>query len=412
MRLPLLLAYRFLKSSSQEKALSTMISICFVSIVLGTGSLTLVAAIMKGFEAATYKKLKGIHSDLIIDGSGKNIHYGKLKRVLADEYQDSVSSSSPTSVHHVMLQSQNSKIDTSFESSICLLKAIDPITEPQVSTLHEMMTKHYGLLSESLTYDSIALGEALAERLRVSLGSIVTIVYQAEGQKDGDTISLERKQVTVKALFKTGIHEFDEQVIIASYALVNQLYPERITHVALALKDESKSLEIQRSLQKRLSLEVVSWKDLYPPLISALMLERYAMWLILMLVTLVASLTIIALLYMYTKHKIVDIALLKSMGMADRAIKELFLWIATIITCSATFCGIVLAAFLSWLLNTYPFITLPDVYYVSHIPATLDLPIIASVWVFALLISICAGLFPNNSLHTIRITQILRGIGV
>lgn len=412
MRLPLLLACRFLKSSSQEKALSTMISICFVSIVLGTGSLTLVAAIMKGFEAATYKKLKGVHSDLIIDASGKGINYSKLQKVLAHEYQDTIASSSPTSLHHVMLQSASTQADTSLESSICLLKAIDPMSETQVSTLHEMITKHNGSLSESLTSDTIALGEGLAERLQVTLGSIVTIVYQSEGPKNVDTLSLEKKQVTVAALYKTGIHDFDEQVIIASFALVNQLYPERITHVALALKDESKSLEVQQSLQKRLSLDVVSWKDLYPPLISALMLERYAMWLILMLVTLVASLTIIALLYMYTKHKIVDIALLKAMGMADHAIKEVFLWIATLITCSATFCGILLAAFFTWLLNTYPFITLPDVYYVSHIPATLDLPIIASVAFFALIVSICAGLFPNSSLHTIRVAQILKGIGV
>ena len=136
------------------------------------------------------------------------------------------------------------------------------------------------------------------------------------------------------------------------------------------------------------------------------------MWLILMLVTLVASLTIIALLFMYAKHKIVDIALLKAMGMADSAIRELFLWIATLITCSATLCGILLAALCTWLLNTYPLIQLPDVYYVSHVPATLDMTIVAAVALFALFVSLCAGLFPNSSLQTMRISRILKGLGV
>ncbi len=414
MRLPLLLAFRFLKSSSQEHAISTMLSICFISIVLGTGSLTLVAAIMKGFEAATHKKLKGVHSDLIIDASGKPLMYAKLREVLKTEYNDTIAASSPTSLHHVMIQASSTKgqESNSLESSICLLKAIDPTSEAQVSTLHDMITENLSSSWGSLTDSSIAIGESLAQRLGVKLGSQVALVFQADTDQSSDTFTLERKQVTIGALFKTGIHDFDEQVIVASFALVNQLYPEQVTQVALALKDESRLIEIQQSLQKRLSLEVLSWKDLYPPLISALTLERYAMWIILMLVTLVASLTIIALLYMYTKHKIVDIALLKAMGMADRAIREVFLWIATLITCSATFCGILLAAFCTWLLNTYPLIKLPDVYYVSHVPATLDMTIIAAVALFALFVSLCAGLFPNSSLQTMRVLRILKGLGV
>lgn len=412
MRLPLLLAFRFLKSSSQEHSISTMLKICFISIVLGTGSLTLVAAIMKGFEAATHTKLKGVHADLIIDASGKGINYPKLQDVLSSEYADSIAASSPTSLHHVMLQVALPETTGLIESSICLLKAINPHTESQVSTLGDMITQSSAPSWKSLTNKSIALGESLAQRLGLTLGSRVTMLFQDESRDATDSFTLDRKNVTVGALFKTGIHDFDEQVIIASYELVNEMYPERVTQVALAIKDESRASEIKQSLQKKLSLEVLSWKDLYPPLVSALTLERYAMWLILMLVTLVASLTIVALLYMYTKHKIVDIALLKAMGMRDSAIKEVFLWIATLITCSATLCGITLAACCTWLLNTYPFIQLPDVYYVSHLPATLDVPIVIAVGLFALFVSLCAGLFPNTSLKTMRIARILKGLEV
>jgi len=413
MRLPLLLAFRFLKSSSQERALSTMIKICFVSITLGTGSLTLVAAIMKGIEAETHHKLKGVHADLIIDASGKKINYPKLTDVLNQEYADSIAASSPTSLHHVILQERNP--ETTPESAICLLKAINPRTESLVSTLGSMVTKSTAPSTappwESLTNETIALGETLAQRLNVTVGSSITLFFQDESENPSEGITLGRKQVTVGALYKTGIHDFDEQIIIGSYDLVNELYPEHITQVALALKDESKASKIQASLHKRLLLEVFSWKDLYPSLISALMLERYAMWLILMLVTIVASLTIVSLLFMYAQHKIIDIALLKALGMTDNAITELFLWIALIITCLATISGITLAALCTWLLNHYPFIELPDVYYISHIPAELDYSIVGAVGMFALLVSLCAGLFPNASLKTMRIAHILKGLG-
>ena len=292
MRLPLLLAFRFLKSSSQEQSISTMLKICFISIVLGTGSLTLVAAIMKGFEAATHKKLKGVHADLIIDSSGKSINYPKLTEVLSAEFAESVAASSPTSLHHVMLQTtQNLEEPDVLESSICLLKAINPETEQNISALGEMITESSGPPWESFSDSSIALGESLARRLNVTLGSTITLLYQADESQapSSDSVALERKQVTVGALFKTGIHDFDEQVIVASFALVDQMYAERITQVALTLTDSRNAPQVKEALHKRLSLDVFSWKDLYPPLVSALTLERYAMWLILMLVTLVGK---------------------------------------------------------------------------------------------------------------------------
>ena len=60
--------------------ISVMIKICFLSILIGTCALTLVAAIMKGFETATHKKLQGVHADITINAYDKAIDYAKLKK--------------------------------------------------------------------------------------------------------------------------------------------------------------------------------------------------------------------------------------------------------------------------------------------------------------------------------------------
>ena len=413
MQLPLLLAYRFLKSASSEQSISTMLKICFISIVISTGSLTLIASIMNGFEAETHKKLQGVHADLMIHSHQGSINYEKLSTVLRTEYADTIKASSPTSIHHVILETRVQTLEEPYgtsETSICLLKAIDPVTEPQVSTVGDMITQGSGDPWQSLDEESIFIGEALAKRLKVSVGSQVTLLYQSDASTSQDEVSLERKKVIIAALFKTGIHDFDEQVIIAPFSLVDELYSHEITHVALSLQNPRQTSRIKASLQKRLHLEVYSWKDLYPPLVSALTLEKYAMWFILMLVTLVASLTIIALLYMYTKHKEADIALLKAMGMANNELKKIFLCIAGLITLGATLVGIALATVGTLLLQRFPFITLPDVYYVTHLPAQLDITIIFAVLIFACIVSLCAGLFPNSTLKSMRITEILKGL--
>ncbi len=398
MRLPLLLAWRFLKSS-HEKSISTMLRICFVSIVIGTGSLTLIAAIMNGFEQATHKKLQGIHADVTISAQGKTIDFPKLQNYLATAYQDQIAAASPSSLHHVMLEVPLSK-DT-YESSICVLKAVEPSLEKDVSHLNNYFCA--GTTWASLDH-GIFMGERLARQLNLVIGSLVTLLYHTQD----DTIL--KIKVPVTGMFNTGIHDLDEQVIIGSYELVDTLFPHTATEVSCSLAAAAHEEITIQSLRDDLSLEVHSWKDRYTPLVAALTLEKYAMWVILLLVTLVASLTMVSLLYMYGTHKKTDIALLASQGMAASDLRMLFVAIATFITFSATITGVLLALFGTWILATYPFITLPDVYYVSHLPAQLNGTILVSVMGIALVISIGAGIFPNARITMSQLSSLLKGM--
>ena len=56
-----LLARRYLWNSTKEHTLWIMIIISFLSIGIGSFSLTLVTAIMNGFEQAVHTKMKTIH---------------------------------------------------------------------------------------------------------------------------------------------------------------------------------------------------------------------------------------------------------------------------------------------------------------------------------------------------------------
>ena len=372
-----------------------MVSICFVSIVIGTGSLTLIAAVMNGFEQATHKKLQGVHADITISAGGKTINYEKLAEFLKKDYANTIKASSPSSTYHVMIETQS---EQTYESSICALRAIDPESESLVSTFAD------STIWEALKTNGIAIGQSLAKRLNITVGSEVTLIYHTQE----DTVH--KLLVTAASIFKTGIHDFDEQVLIASYDLIDTMYPHKVSEVSCSLVDHSKAAQVISSLQQHLSLEIHSWKDLYAPLVAALTLEKYAMWVILLLVTLVASLTIVSLLFMYRTHKRADIALLTSMGMPKKDLKNVFLCISGMLTFSATLCGIALAALGTLLLQTFPFISLPDVYYVTHLPAELDLQIIGFVLMIALLVSFCAGLFPTIHSTSRPVSDDLKGI--
>ena len=418
MPLPLLLALRFLRSSGQEKNISTLVGICFFSILIGTCALTLIAAIMNGFEQATSDKLQGVHADITINAGDQAIDYPKLKKVLMAEYATTIKAMSPTSIRQIILHAHadkksrkhgSSKVpdearsantesgsetaSLSDEYTICLLKVIEPQEESGVTGLRSMIIDAPQAQAWSLLDNNgIFIGQALAQRLHIAVGDTVSLLYPEEEQFNRK-ISLDEKEVKVAALFKTGIADFDEQVLITSFAVARQLYPTCVSSVTVMLHDSRREQSVIASLKQRLSLDVTSWKEMYPGLVSALILEKYAMFFILALVILISSLNTISLLYMYVTQKRRDIALLKAMGMADRSLMTIFIIVASLITGFATLCGIGIAALITAFLNKFPFIQLPDVYYASHLPATLNGMIVVAVMLLALLVSIGAALF-------------------
>lgn len=408
MPFPLLLALRFLRSSGHEKNIATMVKICFISITIGTFALTLVAAIMTGFEQATHRKLQGIHADISINAHDKPLDYEKIKQVLTTEYGHSIAAISPTSVSQIIIQNKDASAETT-PMQIALLKAVDPETEPGVSTLGTFITSSHSAPWNALTSQTIFIGQPLADRLQVKEGDTVTLLYHQE-EMTSNKIILDEKNVTIAGTFKTGFHDFDEHVIISSFSIFKELYSDAVTEITVKLKNPKESAQLIESLKQRLSLDISSWKDLYPPLIAALTLEKYAMLFIFALVALVASLTIISLLFMYAVQKRIDIAVLKSMGMTDNSLMLTFIALALLITGTSTILGILLAALATWVLNNYPFIKLPDSYYVTQLPATLNIQIIVSVILFAFFISLFAALFSSQKIRGLRISRVLKGL--
>lgn len=415
MTLEALLALRFLKGAPQEKSIASMVTFCFLSIFISTFSLALVSAIMNGLEQETRKKLQGIHADVYIDAGKRAIDYEKVKKVLCSEFSSSVATSSPTSFFHALLVHKQQERSS---SSLCLVKVIDPQTEPLVTVLHKTVQKAEHDASkrpapceqwEFLSSNSLCIGQSLAERLDITQGDTITLYYPEE-QDLHHTMSLRAYEVQVKAFYKTGIQELDEQMVIASFDLLKKLYRPTVSQIMLKLTPQADEQKTISSLQKRFALPVYSWKQLYTPLFSALKLEKYAMIIILLLLAFVTCTTIIALLYMYALQKRSEIALLKAMGMSNSSITKLFITLAALITMSGTALGIIAAFFATVFLKTFPFIRLPDTYYVTYLPAELTFPIVLAILLGAALIALFAGTVPARMVHSETIARTLKGM--
>jgi len=449
-----LLAWRYLTQSSDSSSISSMVSICFISIFVGSFALTLVSAIMNGIEQTTLEQIQGVNAHLIMRGYDDILNVPAIQNALAQQFP-AVAASSPSTVEHVMIQAiahaeQSELKDSSSETgtrelrgtpTLALIKAIDPEQETHVTTLHKTITQHkiypssisttgcreietqtslgntntaltqVPSLAQLLQENQIMLGQELANSLGITVGDTVEILHADIKEIRKRSVTFSSTLATVSALFKTGIDDFDSGLIITSFNFLQELFPESgptQLNVRLHTKSPESEALLITQLTDTFGFDVISWRQLYPAILSALTLEKYAMFFILALIMLIASMNSIALLFMQITQKRADIAILKAMGTSDTTIEQIFVLVGLGITLTATIPGILCGVITSIIIDKYQLITLPDAYYISHLPAHISWPTLIAVFCVILVISIAAVYSAARKTRAIQIAHVLR----
>ncbi|MFC1841792.1 FtsX-like permease family protein [Candidatus Dependentiae bacterium] len=402
----LFLAWRYLKGSRKEKSISTMVIICFLGILIGSFSLALIASIMNGFEKVTHERMQSIHPQIIAHANGQELDFEKISNVLKQEFPE-IKAFSPSSMKQAIVQS-----DTDDQYYIIGLKGIDPKTEHTVCNIEKKIIKSITpkkALADIAQDNRILIGEKLAENLDVSVGDQINIFFSTSEKITRKKIKLDRQYAIVGGIFKTGIDEFDNNLAISSLPFFKNIFDQTgITQISITLQPHADEKKVITQLRDRFGIEAYSWKNLYPALVEALKLEKYAMFLILALITLVASMNIISLLFMQIIQKRPDIAILKAMGMPNIKISRIFLYMGMTIAFAGSLIGLLLAFISGWILEHYPFIKLPDAYYVTYLPAKMEWSIFFAVFAVVMILSFLSTWFPTRKTRNINISQILR----
>jgi lipoprotein-releasing system permease protein len=139
---------------------------------------------------------------------------------------------------------------------------------------------------------------------------------------------------------------------------------------------------------------VLDWQEMNRSLFYALELEKIAMFVVLTFIILVASFSIIAMLIMIVIEKARDIAILKSMGVADRGIRRIFVFQGLVIGALGAFIGLALGLGICAYLSVYGVPLDSEVYYISKLPVEVNPLEVGAVLVCALFISWAATIYP------------------
>ena len=217
-----------------------------------------------------------------------------------------------------------------------------------------------------------------------------------------------QKQYTVAGTFKVGMSEYDQSVIFMPLAEA-QTYFNRgngVTGIEVMVDDPDRVNELRPRILSVVgeTSRLVDWQQVNKTFFDALQVESAVMFFILSLIVLVAGFNIISGMIMMVKDKTRDIAILRTMGATSGTILRVFLMSGSAIGIVGTLIGFLLGVlfctyieeirqFMIWLtgFNLFP----SELYFLSRLPAKMDVGQVTLVLVTSLTLSILATVYPS-----------------
>ncbi len=366
-----------------------MISIGGVAV--GVMALLVVLSVMSGFHEDLQKKILGVNAHMIIlDYKGTMPEYKDVIQKL--EGEENIISYAPFVVGQAMV-SYGKKAHGVF------LRGIIP--EKEIKTTEILKYMKEAKLENLASRDEIPgiiLGKELTRSVGAFKGDIINILSPV-GEIGPLGMLPKVKKFRVVGIFEVGMFEYDLNLVLTDIASAQEFFGinRDITGIELRLDDIYKAPVVRERIQKKLEFPLYArdWMQMNRNLFSALKLEKFAMFIILILIILVASFNIVSTLIMNVIEKKREIAILKAMGATNNGIMTIFILQGLLIGISGTIIGVVGGYLLSYVLNTYQIIKLPaDVYYLSHLPVKMKFFDFIVVSLSAIIISFLATIYP------------------
>ncbi len=385
---------RFLRFRGKESFVSLITVISIAGVAVGVMTLMVVMSVMSGFDRELKDKFLGIYGNVVVTSGSLIYDYPKeMETLLAVPRVKAVA---PFVAGQVIIRTRTRALGVN-------LRGIVPEKETGVSNLGRY------LQDGTLPFgdDGILVGAQFARLGGLRPGDTVIVVSPGEGLLPG-AAGARREKFTICGIFKSGMAQYDLELAYVSLPAAQKLFGmgDGVNGLSIKIDDVEYAQAVKEEIAKFLSApryHVRSWMELNKPLFSAIRVEKNLMFIIVMLITVVASLNIASTLIVSVKEKTKAIGIFKSLGATEATIRKIFTLqgtliglIGTLIGCGA---GLLLidqinhvANFISayFGIEVFP----PDVYYFESIPARINPAETAIIAGCALLISILASLYP------------------
>ena len=400
-------AFKYLKPLRSDGLLSIISWFSFIGIAIGVATLIIVMSVMNGFKVELQNRIIGFNGHLYINKLGENISDYQLDY----ENFDNINFIDPNITFQSLMISgkQNNGV---------LVKAINPKNLENYRLIYENLNS---TKSEPLSCDCIILGDTMATKLGLSIGSNVKL-YSTQTISTPFGSLPKSKEFEISGTFHSGMSEYDNNFTLISLKNGQQLtgYVDEVSIIEIHLVDPNNIKNTKLQLIKNYPLGeyvIRDWQEVNSTYFEALKVERTVMFIILSLIILIAAFNVVTSLFILVKNKTKEIAILRTIGLSRSGIMRIFILIGSIVgisgTLVGTLCGYIITINLENIrsllnnqfgLNLFP----PQLYYIDQIPTNIQSTQILYIVFFSIIISILATIYPSYAASRLEIKGILK----
>jgi lipoprotein-releasing system permease protein len=352
---PLFIAKRYLISKKSKNAINIISFISVFGVAIGTAALIIVMSVFNGFDNLLESMYNSFDPDLkisIAKGKSFNPNNPKIEKI---KTLDGVEFFSETLEENVLLKYNTNQyfatvkgVDSNFKK----ISGVDTMIIGGEFMLHDDKNRSYAV---------VGLGVAMYLSLGLNFIDPINIYVP----KRNASISMNPAQAfNKKYIFPSGIfgiqQEFDTKYIIVPLNFARKLldYENNITSLEIKTSSKYDIKDIQNNVQRILGDEYIvqnrfQQHEMFYKIMKS---EKWAIFLILTFILIVASFNIIGSLSMLIIEKKDDISTLQSMGTNLISIRKIFLLEGWMISVAGAFLGLLVGSFICWLQVRFGFI--------------------------------------------------------
>ena len=401
------IAFRYIKPLRSEGLLSIISWFSFFGICIGVATLIITMSVMNGFRYELENRIIGFNGHIYIN------NYEKYFEDISQDF---------SSINEIEF------IDANISDQV-LISANSQTRGIILKSFNSENIDYYNFKnkkddSNKFMLDEIYLGSKLAERLNVEIGSQIKLYTSSSINSPFGQLPKSRL-INVGGYFDTGMSEYDGNYAFLNLEEMQKIYGvnNRVSAIEIHLKDSSFTDRINNQVNEIIKEKELfysrDWKQVNAFFFETLSIERNVMFIILSLIIIVAAFNVITCLFILVKNKANEIAILKTIGTSDISILRIFIIIGSLIGVAGSLIGSLLGIIVTlnlenirqtlnnlFNLNLFP----SQFYFIDKIPTIIDYNQIFFIFVFSIIISLLATIYPSRVASKMKIKDIFSNV--
>ncbi len=403
------IAWKYLKSKNKGHFVSVNIYFSFIGITLGVAVLIIVMSVMNGFKKEIIEQVVGLRGHVLVFSRYGDIKepYLLKKKIQKNKY-----------VNKAFISLEKDTI-VSFKNynSGALIKGVE-------KGFFKFFTKNIKGIKPSeirkfTKEQGVFIGKEMAYDLGIKKNDAITLITAVPSRLSFYGYKPKFVNFKVLGIFSMGMYEYDKTIIFMPINMAESFFDGGTKKYVSVFANDLKKVDSVKKYVSSINpfFYGMSYKDTNSSFLEAINVQSNVMFLILSLIILIAFFNVISSMVMLVHNKEADIAVLITLGLSRLHIVYIFGFVSLFISILGVLLGTVIGVlftvnirniqtFLESFLNVNLFSK--EVYFLSHIPYSIDYIQIYFIIIFAILIAILSSIYPCLKASKISPVEILK----